>query len=313
MGIESGSRNQLVKSAVIRGLATSWIEAGVPGNPVAFFCHGFPDDPLTWQGQIDKFSNSFHVIAPYVRGCDLSAPSDSLSRYGSDAILLDHLEVLTCANISPETKMVVIGHDLGCVHALNLSRAQSERVIATVIINGGDIGLFSRRFNRPRQIAKSWYMGLFQLPLVPELLIKYAPETCSVLAGGTRSPSLSSVERGKFERRAMAPLNQYRAFIREIPESLKKRESRIKTPILVLFGRDDPYLEAPNSPEWNAVGLDVTIRILAGGHWIHQANPAVINTLMLDFIGSHSKFVPNSSEFRAADLDQATLRHGGGR
>lgn len=274
--------------ADIRGLKTAWLEAGECGRPVVFLCHGFPDDPHAWSHQIESFASHYHVIAPYVRGCDRSEAADGLRRYGTAAILLDHLEILKRANVADETPVTVIGHDLGAAHAIELARALGPRLAGAVVINGTDVGSFARRLSQSsKQLSKSWYMGLMQLPLIPEALVKFAPESCSWLAGelGGLANDLRKTE--GFERRTLAPLNQYRAFARELPRQVKERHARIKAPLLVLWGRDDGLLAAPVRAEWERLALNVTIRILVGGHWVHREDPELVNLILLDFL-SHS-------------------------
>lgn len=82
------------KSILIRKLNTSWIEAGEQGRPVLFFCHGFPDSSHIWNHQIRSLQTKYHIVAPFVRGCENSEPGIDVTRYGRDAIVLDHLAIL---------------------------------------------------------------------------------------------------------------------------------------------------------------------------------------------------------------------------
>ena len=273
-----------IRDAEIRGLATAWLEAGEPGRPIAFLCHGFPDDPHAWSQQIDVLAVKFHVIAPFVRGCDRSAPAGDVRRYGTKAILLDHLEVLQRVQISDITPVTVIGHDLGAAHAIELARALGPRLAGAIIINGTDVGTFARRLSRPEQVKRSWYMGLMQLPLLPEAAVKFIPESCAWLAGELGGLRKDLRETVGFERRTLAPLNQYRAFARELPNKNQERPARIRAPMLVLWGRDDELLEPPAKLEWERIGLNVTIRILVGGHWLHRENADLVNPIILDFM-----------------------------
>lgn len=275
-----------VCDAEIRGLKTAWLEAGEPGNPIVFLCHGFPDDPYAWSEQIDELAKTYHVIAPYVRGCDRSAPSDVLSRYGTAAILLDHLEILQRVQVCEKTQVAVIGHDLGAAHGIELARALGTRLACSIVINGTDVGTFARRLAKPQQMKRSWYMGFMQVPLLPEAAVKLIPESCAWLAGELGGLKKELRETVGFDRRTLAPLNQYRAFAREIPRRNKERPARLRAPLLVLWGRDDSLLEPPAKEEWERLGLDITIRILVGGHWLHREQPALINPILSRFLAA---------------------------
>lgn len=292
--------------AEIRGLKTAWLEVGVRGRPVVFLCHGFPDDPSAWTQQIRSLTPYYHVIAPYVRGCDRSEAAEDLRRYGTKSILLDHLEILKRANVAVETPITVMGHDLGAAHAIELARVLGRRLMAVVVINGTDVGSFARRLSQSsKQRGKSWYMGLMQLPIIPEVLVKMAPESCSWLAGELGGLPKELRETAGFERRTLAPLNQYRAFAREVPKQVKDRPARIKSPLLVIWGRDDGLLAAPSRAEWERLALHVTIRIMVGGHWVHREDPETINTVLLDFLETAKRQYDaeaDSSKRQDADL-----------
>lgn len=280
------SEHAQVSEIEIRGLKTAWLEMGEPGNPIVFMCHGFPDDPYAWKGQMYVLAEQYHVVAPYVRGCDLSTPADDLRRYGTEAVLLDHLEILNTVQKSDTTKVSVIGHDLGVAHAIELARALGPRLDKCIVINGTDVGSFVRRMSQTKQVRRSWYMGLMQLPLLPEVAVKLVPESCAWLAGELGGLKHELRESSGFERRTLAPLNQYRAFAREIPRQNRERPARLRSPILVIWGRDDGFLEPPTMPEWERIGLDVTIRILVGGHWLHREQPELVNQIILEFLSN---------------------------
>lgn len=272
-----------LQTTTVRGLQTAWVERGPVGQPIVFFCHGFPDDPAVWNAQIESLREDYHIIAPYIRGCEHSEHSQDLRRYGSQAILLDHLEILRKA-ASERTPVVVVGHDLGVVHAMTLARSLGPRLAGLLVINGTDIGMFAQRLKDIDQAKRSWYMGLMQLPLVPEALVRWLPESCAWLASelGHLPPQLRDSRH--FERRTLGPLNQYRAFAREVPAQTKAMPARIKAPILVLWGRDDQLLVPPDRCEWERVGLDVTIRIVEGGHWLQREKPELVSDLLQNFI-----------------------------
>lgn len=276
----------------IRQLKTSWLEAGERGKPILFLCHGFPDSPQIWSHQIEALAMNYHVVAPYVRGCESSEPADDIRRYSRESILLDHLEILKLTSNGHEP-VICVGHDLGAVHAMAMSRRLGDRLAGLVVINGLDVDMFTKRLREPSQVLKSWYMGLMQVPMLPEALATWAPNSSHWLSqtlGGTSgdrehqsTKEFTSEEVKRFERRTVAPLNQYRAFARESADLVSKSEPRIKSPVLVLWGRDDGVLLAPTQKEWDLVAHDVVIRIIPGGHWLQRDEADVVTKLISDF------------------------------
>jgi pimeloyl-ACP methyl ester carboxylesterase len=273
-----------LKASKIRGLETTWLEAGEPGRPIVFMCHGFPDDAYVWQEQIKSLSSRFHVVAPFIRGCHGSEAADELRRYTPEAVLLDHLDILKSCEKSPQTTVTVVGHDLGVVHALELARVLGSRLSRVIVANGLDCDMFAKRLNSSSQALRSWYMAVMQVPLIPETLIRVAPRTVSWLAGEIGGLPEHLRDHKGFEQRTLAPLNQYRAFARQISTNKATQKPRIRAPMLVLWGRDDGFLEAPTKAEWELVATNVTIRILKGGHWLQRESAAEVNEIISEFL-----------------------------
>ena len=106
-----------LQRAVIRGLDTAWLEGGQDNGPIMLFLHGYPDSPETFEFQFQEFTESYHIVAPYSRGCLPSAKDDSIERYGHFSQALDVLEILRKVDPSKLRKIVLVGHDLGAAHA----------------------------------------------------------------------------------------------------------------------------------------------------------------------------------------------------
>jgi len=257
----------------IRGLNTAWLQSSVqPGTdtrPILFFLHGFPDSAHSWDKQLEALGDDHLVVAPFVRGAWPSEASPDLGRYGVAAGVLDNLAILNHVDPSGRRPVVVIGHDLGVVHAWALIRHLGKRASGLVVINGMDLSQMGRRMlRRPLQLLKSWYIGVFQIPLLPELLLqKFSKQLL-------RRDRASAI---------VAPIKQYRSFVRSMPQVAKSDFPRIKCPVLVLWGKDDPWILAPTQDEFDQLAQNAVIRILDGSHWIHRRRADAVNELIRDF------------------------------
>lgn len=269
------------KSMVVRKLKTSWIEAGERGRPVLFFCHGFPDSSIVWEHQIRTLEKHYHIVAPFVRGCENSEPGNDVTRYGRDAIVLDHLAILKAVTTGDEP-VICIGHDLGVVHAMTLVRRLGDRACGLVVINGLDLEMFTRRLRDPKQVVRSWYMGFMQVPVLPEILANFAPHTGAWLAKSLAGGDVAAGDMVGFDRRSAAPLNQYRALAREAA-TIDEHQARIRPHVLAIWGRDDGVLVPPTQKEWDLAALKVTIRIIPGGHWLHRDKSEIVTGFISDF------------------------------
>lgn len=278
------------KSRKIRGLETAWLEARPSKErqqdaPILIFLHGFPDTAESWSYQLDHFKGRYWVVAPFIRGAAPSEPGRDLRRYGTSAIALDHLAILTAVDPTKTRRVFIVGHDLGCVHAWSLARLLGPRAAGLVVINGLTVGQMARRLTAPRQLKKSWYMFLMQIPFFPELAVSIAPRKLVALAHAKGElpqeirPPLRSLVGA-----TVGPLNQYRALAREIPRSILTKEARLVCPVLVLWSARDAFLEPINADEIKPDARDVTIRILPSNHWVQRSNPEQINALIAEFL-----------------------------
>jgi epoxide hydrolase 4 len=274
-----------VKVTQLRGLDTAWIERGDAEKPLLLFLHGYPDSPETWDFQIDYFSRRYHVVAPFVRGAGQSEPAKEVARYGRESISLDLLQLLSEVDPSGKKPLVVFGHDLGAVHAWNLAPLLGDRLKGLVILNGLSLAAMSGRLRSLAQHRRSWYIYALQLPWLPEHLIRLFPDGFLDFAhrlGGL--PAKSRLRPGQVENCLVHPINQYRAFVREIPAARKQRISRLKAPLMVLWGKEDPFLVTPSAEEWQEAAQNITIRILPAGHWVHRERPDEVNRLIERFL-----------------------------
>ncbi len=275
----------MLRSKTIRGLKTAWLEAGEVGRPILLFLHGFPDTADCWSLQLAHFSEKYHVIAPFVRGAGPSEAAAEMRRYGPDAVALDVLEILADADPKGERPVYLVGHDLGSVHAWHLAGLLQKRAKGLIIVNGMTIRQMVGRLGMPRQLAKSWYMYLLQLPLLPELLVRGFAKPLHDLAydlGGLAREKRPTETTGKAAM--LAPLNQYRAFMRLVPKLARRPRQRLDCPVLVVFGADDRFMVPPSQAEILPDARNLTLRIIRGNHWLHREQPERMNKLIGDFI-----------------------------
>jgi pimeloyl-ACP methyl ester carboxylesterase len=275
-----------LESTTLRGLRTAWMEAGEPGKPILLFLHGYPDSPETWEFQVDHFSRNYHVIAPYSRGAGESEKSDSVSRYGSDACALDLLQLLAQVDPTSQTPVIVVGHDLGAVHAWSLAPLLGDRLQGLIILNGMSLAAMMGRLRSISQHRRSWYIYGMQLPWVPEAVIRHFPNAILNFAHDVgKLPGAHRLTSEQVEGCMEHPVNQYRAFVRDIPKVRRRRLPRLQCPVMVVWGKEDPFLVTPTVAEWEQAAADITTRILPAGHWVHRERAPEINRLIEKFLG----------------------------
>jgi pimeloyl-ACP methyl ester carboxylesterase len=144
------------------------------------------------------------------------------------------------------------------------------------------------------QWRKSWYILWFQLPWLPERLFR-----AGGYAGLERILRHDPVRPGAFDADAIAAykqaidqpgaltaaLNYYRALFRCNPLNVKRSVRRIDAPTLLVWGKQDRYLDprlADGLEPW-VPNLQVR-RIADAGHWIQAEAPERANALLLAFL-----------------------------
>lgn len=263
----------IVRAEKIRNLKTAWLESVPEGygltdgnEPILFFIHGFPDSPETWKPQFDYFSKRFHIVAPYLRGLSPNEIPRDRKRFSTRSITLDHLEILRHVDPLGKRPVCVIGHDIGAPYAWELARILKERLKSLIVIDGPSIDQMFRRISNLRQLRKSWYIGLFQLPWLPEFIIRNWGSSIGISTKTIRC------------------LDHYRCIAREGVRHILKKVPPLSKPVLVLWGKDDRYLEIPTPRELKKLASNHTLRVLEAGHWVNREKAQQVNRLMEEFL-----------------------------
>lgn len=272
--------SQRERTLSLRGAATHWIEEGPSKSPLLVWLHGYPDTPQVWEPQVSAFHDDYECLRPFGRGLldtDEDLPS---SRYGVDSQVLDLLGILNHKEISRKKRPVfLIGHDIGGVMALHLAPLLGPELAGVVIMNSLSLPQMVKRFRTPEQLLRSWYVFAFQIPGVAERLIRSRPEL--VLGPKKKIEGLKDIPIST--EQLTRPLRTYRELMKKGTWQWNAKAPKLRCPLMVLWGKSDPFLVTPTWDEWQEVGRDVTFRILDGGHWLQWQNAGEVNSLMKKF------------------------------
>jgi pimeloyl-ACP methyl ester carboxylesterase len=245
-----------------------------PGVPTVVLVHGYPDDHRVFLGVLSELAATHHLVAFDTRNAGSSTATSaaaSLKEFGLPALVSDLFAVLDAIGV-PGVHLV--GHDWGSIQgwaALQDPRAHGA-VSRFTSVSGPDLGHFRRwtrrRLRRPRQwpglagqLARSWYVGFFQLPFLPEL----------VWRAGLRQRYEASTGRDIGDN-PVRGLALYRAL--KSPAGRSGISGRVRVPVHVVVPLKDPFL-SPSLVE----GLDewvdeLTVTTVESGHWWPELRPA---------------------------------------
>jgi pimeloyl-ACP methyl ester carboxylesterase len=228
------------------------------------------------------------VVAPWIRGYKPSprhGPYDP-ARLGEDAAEL-------AAALAGHGKALLVGHDWGAVAGWYAAAQAPQHLAAFVALSVPHPIAFARNLPRhPRQLLRSWYVGFFQLPWLPERLLR-AGDFAAIDALYRRS----SVPRGRplpyrddlvttLRESLPGPLGPYRALRHNRPP----RALRVRVPTLYLAGARDPAVgvEMARGQERH-VDAAFEGRVLPdAGHFLHHDRPDEVAAAILGFVRNHA-------------------------
>ena len=154
-----------------------YVEAG--DGPLIVLLHGFPEFWYGWRLQIAPLAAAgFRVVAPDLRGYNLSSKPDGIAAYGADQLAAD---VRGLIQERGAESALVVGHDWGGTAAWTLAMNHPEVVERLAILDAAHPRKLNEGLRHPSQLRRSWYFFYFQLPDLPERHVR--AERLGVLPG----------------------------------------------------------------------------------------------------------------------------------
>ena len=128
-------------------------------KPLLLCLHGFPEFWRTWQHQLRTLAKEYFVVAPDLRGYNLSAKPKPLAAYSINHLVNDALELVS--HLGYQT-FFLAGHDWGGNIAWTLASQHPEQVKKLTIINSPHPRIFQKLLGtNPQQIQASSYFLKF--------------------------------------------------------------------------------------------------------------------------------------------------------
>src|ERR1700757_3598384 len=155
----------------IKGISLHVVLAGPANGKPLVFLHGFPEFWFGWRSQIDHFvSSGYRVIIPDQRGYNLSDKPAGIANYSIDVLARDVAGVLDTV---ADSKAFVVGHDWGAAVTWYLAARYSDRVSRTAILSVPHPRVFIKNLiTNTAQLRRSRYIFLFQIPWLPEFILR---------------------------------------------------------------------------------------------------------------------------------------------
>ncbi len=270
------------------GVRLHVVQAGPETGPLVVLLHGFPEFWYGWKAQIGELADAgYRVWAPDQRGYNLSDKPAGIDAYQLDTLVADVVGLIDAAGAQ---KALIVGHDWGAIVAWWLAVCFPERVERLVILNVPHPAA-TRKFVRqnPGQLLRSWYVGFFQIPVLPELLMgaNRGAMLARTLRKSSRPGTFSDDDLAQYRIAWSQPgavrsmINWYRALIRR--PAARRSSVRVTVPTLIIWGIHDQFLQRGLAEASLAYCDDGRVDYLDTTHWVQHEAPQRVNELILDF------------------------------
>lgn len=291
--------------AFVNGIRLHYAESG--SGDLVILLHGFPEFWYSWRHQLTALGAHFHVVAPDLRGYNLSDKPTQVSDYSLEVIVEDVIGLLDHFGAR---KAAIVGHDWGAGLAWAVSQKYPERVSKLAVMQVPPAAAWRANMS-VRQLLRSWYMFFFQLPRLPEWILSrddFAGLDRVFKERVTRRGSFTDEDIARYKEALRQPgtvtaaVNYYRANVFRLmrrshepvdPGSTaaggkqhSTKDGRIQVPTLFIFGEQD-FAILPQTVEGVAKYIDAPyreLRIPDSNHWVQNEAVEEVNAALLEFL-----------------------------
>lgn len=281
------------------GLRLNVYEEGNREGPLVVFVHGYPDDKHVWDGVVSLLRNEFRMLRYDVRGAGFSDVPTTTEEYHLRELTAD-LEAVV-ESVAPGESFHVVGHDWGSIQLWEAvtEPGLQDRIRSFVSASGPSLdhvshqmksalrtGTLRERLRAANQAMRSWYIGMFQMPILPELAWskRAAPWVEKRMAAMEKIP-WTAFQSPQRSQNGTSGVELYRA---NVPERLKAPQARRSdVPTRVLVPNGDTYVSgyiAYSSEPWAS---SLEFQLVDGGHWFYLSQPEVFADAVRSHVNIH--------------------------
>lgn len=276
------------------GISLQAISMGNPEAPAMVLVHGYPDNHRVWLPVATQLATQFHVILYDVRGAGESDRGANVAAYRLPQLAHDLEAVVD--TIIPGQRFHLAAHDWGSIQSWQsvTGQALSDRIISFSSLSGPSLdhaGHWMRKrlgslspsatIEGLRQLGSSWYIMLFQLPVL-------APSAWKLGVGKLWPRYLSRVEqvseahdnpwqtadgiegvklyRANFLNKLSAPAHAYAC-----------------CPVQIIVPARDKFVNVSLFDDLKTWVPELYRRDIDAGHWVLLSQPALIAQWIADF------------------------------
>ena len=259
------------------GLTFPVRDSGPPEGAVAVLLHGFPQRADAYDEVVRQLTaEGVRALVPTQRGYAASALPQRRSGYTTAQTTADVVALLDAVGVE---RAHLVGHDWGAAPAWGMGAWNPHRVASLTVLSTPHPAAMGAALHTSTQALRSWYMAFFQLPVLPELLLRATLRRTLIRSGCPAERATRYVEAMAQPGVLSGALGWYRA----IPLSRDVPLREIPVPTTYLWGRQDPFLSRAAAER---TGKYVTAQYrfveLDEGHWLPEKQPEQVAQAVLD-------------------------------
>lgn len=279
----------------------------VDGIPVVLL-HGFPQTSVSWGPVAESLNKQgFRTWAPDQRGYSQKAAPSRRRDYRFSELVADAVALIEEIQTGP---VHLVGHDWGAGVAWGVADKRPDLLRTLTAVSVPHPLAFALSALTSAQAFKSWYILLFQIPWIPELLMRKEDGFFyRRLLGTGQAPESAARDLHDLHRLGAVTkaLNWYRA----LPLALSSLPLRkISVPTLQVWSDGDTAV--------GKRGHDLSQKFVSGpwelhtlkgvSHWIPEEAADPLTALLLEHFAKHDDCLP-SDLGQGADRE---MRHANG-
>jgi pimeloyl-ACP methyl ester carboxylesterase len=283
--------------AQIGGVRLHYAQRGSNGRLVILL-HGFPECWYSWRHQLMALGDRYTVVAPDMRGYNLSDKPGRVEDYKINLLVDD---VTGLIRHFGERQAAIVGHDWGAGVSWAVAQMHPEYVWKLVTLQVPPMPVWRANLTL-RQALRSWYMLFFQLPRVPEWLMSardYAFVERIFKKTVARPGTFTDTDIAVYKKALREPgaltaaINYYRANVFSLFMERRSKEEtisdgRIRVPTLFIYGEQDHAI-VPETVRNVGSYIDAPyreVRIKQSAHWVQNEAVEEVNAALLSFLAS---------------------------
>jgi len=276
-------------------------------GPLVLLLHGFPEFWYSWRYQIPEFAQHYKVVALDLRGYNDSDKPTNADAYHMTELIKDVQGVIKGLGYDD---CILVGHDWGGAIAWSFAHTHPKMVAKLIVMNIPHPAVFSEALkSNPLQMLKSWYILLFQLPLLPEFLwqagdYRAITSTFSDRASNKQAFSPKDIEIFKDAIAKRGALSAMLNYYRSNSDLFQRDWGMLDIPTLMLWGVDDFALGHELTFQTKTYVRPLQIKYIEDcSHWIQQEQPELVNRYMREFLlAPHDSGMSSTTTSISADF-----------